>query len=92
MKKRMLLINATDNVGVLLEDVNQGDFVGFEGLELIANEKIEFAHKIAVRNINIGEEITKYGEAIGYALRPINKGEWIHTHNLDCKRGRMGRS
>ena len=38
-----------------------------------------------------GEDIIKYGEAIGYALTDIQKGQWIHIHNMDDAHGREGR-
>ncbi len=39
-------------------------------------------HKYAVRDIAQGENIIKYGEAIGHAVCSIKKGELVHTHNL----------
>lgn len=49
---------------------------------------IPYAHKIAVRDIQKGEEITKYGEEIGMATRDIVRGEHVHVHNMDSMRGR----
>lgn len=49
---------------------------------------IPYGHKIAVRAISEGEEITKYGEEIGMATKDIAKGEYVHVHNLDSMRGR----
>lgn len=89
--KRMLIINPADNVGVVMEDVEQGDEVTAQDTKVVALENIEFAHKIVLRDLVQGEEIIKYGESIGYALKPIKKGEWIHIHNLDCERARTGR-
>lgn len=60
-----LVINNKDNVAVLLEGI----------------ENIEIGHKIALRDINEGELIIKYGETIGIATCNIKKGEWVHTHN-----------
>ena len=45
-------------------------------------------HKIAVKEIKTGEQITKYGEEIGVATHDIKKGEYVHVHNLDSMRGR----
>ncbi len=49
---------------------------------------IPYGHKIAVRTINRGELIIKYGEEIGIATRDIACGEYVHVHNLDSMRGR----
>jgi altronate hydrolase len=89
--KRMLIIHSLDNVGVVLEDVVQGNEAVFRDVKIMAREGIEFAHKIALKDIGAGEEIIKYGNSIGYALKDIRKGEWIHIHNMDCDRARVGR-
>lgn len=39
-------------------------------------------HKYALRDINEGENIIKYGFPIGHATKNIKGGEHIHTHNL----------
>ena len=39
-------------------------------------------HKVALRDINKGENIIKYGYPIGYAICDIKQGEHIHTHNI----------
>ncbi len=39
-------------------------------------------HKYALRDINSGEDIIKYGNPIGHAVADIKKGEHIHSHNL----------
>ncbi|MBO5453878.1 MAG: altronate dehydratase [Clostridia bacterium] len=39
-------------------------------------------HKYALCDIKKGENIIKYGEAIGHATEDIKKGEHVHTHNL----------
>jgi altronate dehydratase small subunit len=51
-------------------------------------EAIEFGHKFAVRPIRGGEDIVKYGEVIGVAVRDITPGQHMHVHNLEGKRGR----
>lgn len=91
MLKRMLIINPADNVGVVMEDVEKGDEVTADGTKVVALENIEFAHKIVLCDLAPGDEIVKYGESIGYALKSIKKGEWVHNHNLDCERARTGR-
>jgi len=38
-------------------------------------------HKIAVKPIEAGEPVVKYGVSIGIATKPIAPGEWVHLHN-----------
>lgn len=39
-------------------------------------------HKIALRDMQKGHEIIKYGFCIGHATRDIKNGEHVHTHNM----------
>lgn len=39
-------------------------------------------HKVALEDIPQGGPVIKYGEVIGRASRDIEKGEWVHSHNL----------
>ncbi|NCC59272.1 MAG: D-galactarate dehydratase [Synergistales bacterium] len=57
-----------------------------ERLTVVGN--VPYGHKIATRDIALGEAIVKYGEEIGISTRRIRKGEYVHTHNLDSMRGR----
>ena len=51
-------------------------------------EVIPYGHKVAVRDIQVGEPIIKYGESIGRAVRDIKKGDYVHVHNMEAMRGR----
>lgn len=42
-------------------------------------------HKIALRGIEAGEAVRRYGQAIGFASQTILAGEHVHTHNLGIK-------
>ena len=46
---------------------------------------ISNGHKYARADILCGQDIIKYGEAIGYATQDIKKGEHVHTHNMKTK-------
>jgi altronate hydrolase len=39
-------------------------------------------HKIAVRRIEPGEPVRKYGQIIGQASQAIEAGQWVHCHNV----------
>lgn len=83
----MMVINAEDNVGVALCDLAAGEEILCEGVEcLIAGEAIPASHKIALRDMDAGEEIVKYGEVVAVCARKIERGAWIHTHNVESGR------
>ena len=88
MKRKMLVIHDSDNVGVLLESADKDDFFEYKDGEIRILEPVEFAHKIALGQIRKDEPIFKYGEEIGYALTDIQQGQWIHNHNMGCDRGK----
>ena len=43
---------------------------------------LENGHKYALCDIKKGENVIKYGNAIGHATDDIKKGEHVHTHNV----------
>ena len=43
---------------------------------------LQDGHKYALRDINAGENIIKYGNPIGHAVADIKKGEHVHSHNV----------
>jgi hypothetical protein len=44
-------------------------------------EAIGMGHKIALRPIQQGEMVVKYGVIIGEATQSIFEGQWVHLHN-----------
>lgn len=80
--KRFLKINPADNVCVALDLLKAGETVNVDGVEVTVKEDIENGHKFALRDLKAGENVIKYGYAIGHALSDISQGAWVHTHNL----------
>ncbi len=87
MKNNALIIHPRDNVAVALTALTSGSVVTTNGIEAFTTlDEIPISHKIALRNISIGEEIIKYGEVVAVSTQMIKKGQWVHTHNLESKR------
>ena len=78
---------ATAEGGVNRAEIEVRDKKG-ESVVIRALDPIPYGHKVAVREIETGEQIMKYGEEIGIATKEIKKGEYVHIHNLDSMRGR----
>lgn len=83
-----------DNVAVVFaEELENGmeilvkDKKG-EKKNLTVLAKVPYGHKVAIKPIAVGEEIIKYGEAIGVATKDIVEGDYVHIHNMDSQRGR----
>jgi altronate dehydratase small subunit len=79
-------IARADNVATLLADAEPG-LVTIRGesetREIRLIQPIKMGHKVALRAINGGSAVVKYGVTIGAAMRGIAPGEWVHLHN--CK-------
>ncbi|WP_418983070.1 UxaA family hydrolase [Alistipes sp.] len=81
--KRILKINAADNVAVALaDDLRKGETIDVDGVRVTLLEDIARGHKVALCDIAAGENVVKYGYPIGHALADIPQGAWIHSHNL----------
>ena len=90
--KRGLILHPEDNVASMLEEVQPGETVelnlGAEILPVEAIERVPFGFKMAVAEIAAGAPVIKYGEPIGLASQPIQRGALVHIHNLAGARGR----
>ncbi|MCS7464340.1 UxaA family hydrolase [Paenibacillus doosanensis] len=90
-----VMMKPQDKVAVALSQIPAGTTltVSSQGkeLEVTLLETIEFGHKFAVVPMEAGDDIIKYGEVIGAATRSIRRGEHVHIHNLEGKRGRGDR-
>lgn len=75
-------IDPSDNVAII---VNSGGLpAGTEFPDgLILKEHVPEAHKVALTDLGKGDTIIRYGEVIGYAKAPIEKGRWIDESLVD---------
>lgn len=83
----------SDTVGVaVVEDIKPGmKLNGWimetdETIELEAKDIVPLGHKIALGDIKANETIIKYGNDIGRAVAPIERGRHVHVHNVKTKR------
>ena len=91
-KLQAIVMKAKDNVCTVVEAVAAGADVGMdiEGVPrfIKAVDSIPLGHKLAIRAIQKGDIIVKYGEIIGRATQDIAVGQHVHVHNLESCRGR----
>ena len=88
MLRKSMMVHPRDCVAMLLEDGKKGDFIETPLGSISLLEDIEFAHKVCLVPLSKGAPVIKYGEEIGYTLRDVSPGEWLHTHNVGCDRGK----
>ena len=56
---------------------------GHQAGDIKVRGMVPAGHKVAVRDIAQGAPVLRYNQIIGFASKPIQAGEHIHTHNLD---------
>jgi (2R)-sulfolactate sulfo-lyase subunit alpha len=83
----------SDDVAVAITDLAAGELIevrvleeGAPSLSVQVREGIALGHKIALREIPAGHEVTEYGEQIGRATQPISAGSHVHVHNIRSAR------
>jgi|TARA_B110000259_G_scaffold167930_1_gene196601 (2R)-sulfolactate sulfo-lyase subunit alpha len=55
-------------------------------LNLTTISDIPIGHKVALKDLETGDTIIKYGVDIGRVVAPIKAGEHLHVHNVKTKR------
>lgn len=90
--RHFLVHDARDNVGVAIVDVEAGQTATGTSLDrrqsfqITALQAIPLGHKLALKDLKIGDAVIKYGEDIGRVAAQIRAGEHVHVHNLKTKR------
>lgn len=82
-----IIIDENDIVGVALRDIQAGYTLSCRFGSVCLRDNIPAGHKFALRDINDGEPVIKYGQTIGYALGRIPVGCHVHTKNLRTSLG-----
>ena len=75
-------IHSDDNVAVAIRSLVAGEEVEVEGARVLVRDDVPAGHKIALRALEPGEPVVKYGFPIGTTTQPIVAGSWVHSHNL----------
>lgn len=85
---KILKIDDKDNVVTCLVPIKKGDLITVDGEQMEVNDNIKRYHKIAIKDLNQGDVVYKYGQIIGTMTQNAKKGDYIHVHNLESTRGR----
>ena len=85
---RGILIHRDDNVAIARSSLVPGQSLDVENRSVVVKGFIPAGHKVAVHRIAAGSPVVRYGEPIGLAVRAIEAGDHVHTHNLNFDVGR----
>ena len=83
MSVQFLVHEDGDSVGVITVE---GVKAGQELTGWIMKEDKTITYKIALKDLNVGDTVFKYGTDIGKVVKPIRQGEHLHVHNVKTKR------
>jgi altronate hydrolase len=79
----MIVLSPGDNVGNALRGIAAGEGAhDGSGLKVRSLEEVPQGHKIALKAIEAGEKIVRFGVAVGIARAPIPRGRLVHVHNV----------
>ena len=87
-----LVHDTADTVGVAVVDIAAGtectgrDLSTNKSLTAKSAQDIPLGHKLALKDLAVGETVIKYGCEIGKVVQPIKAGQHVHVHNLKTKR------
>jgi len=72
-----IAMHALDNVAIVANDGGLPAGARFAS-GLVLRDKVPQAHKVALVDLAEGEAVRRYNVPIGYALRAIPAGSWVH--------------
>jgi galactarate dehydratase len=75
-------VNHQDNVAIIVDSEGVAAGTGLPG-EISAREWIPQSHKIALRPLEAGQSVLRYGQIIGFANRTIPAGSWVREEMID---------
>ncbi|HYT83474.1 MAG TPA: altronate dehydratase family protein, partial [Gemmatimonadales bacterium] len=78
-------IHPADDVLVAIRALPAGREIVVADDRVVLVEDVPAGHKIALRALEPGEPVVKYGFPIGAATAPIPPGAWVHSHNLKTR-------
>jgi (2R)-sulfolactate sulfo-lyase subunit alpha len=88
-----VLHDAKDTVAVVVvEGVTAGtDMTGWimdedKTIQVKAKQDIPIGHKVALKDMGVGDTVIKYGIDMGKVVAPITAGQHAHVHNIKTKR------
>jgi altronate hydrolase len=75
-------IHQSDDVAVAIRPLAAGEEVEVAGVRVRLRDDVPAGHKVALRDLDAGEPVVKYGFPIGETTARVPAGSWIHSHNL----------
>jgi altronate hydrolase len=75
-------LHETDNVAIARVPLSPGGTIVVAGRTVEVLDSVPAGHKVALVGIGAGENVRRYGQAIGKTRMAIEAGRHVHVHNL----------
>ena len=85
--EKLLKISDLDNVAVALADLKKDDTIMLSDNTIVLLDDVPFGHKVALVDIQEGDDVIKYGHRIGYARCDLKCGNLVNEKNLKTALG-----
>lgn len=88
LREVAVLLHSNDDVAIARLTLTPGVVLRLpedaaDGGKLVeVTQLIQPGHKVALRTVAEGQPVRRYGSVIGFAIKPIEVGTHVHTHNL----------
>ncbi|HYJ82608.1 MAG TPA: altronate dehydratase family protein [Allosphingosinicella sp.] len=84
--RALLRLDPGDDVAVALRTLAAGTRAeAADGIALEVRDEIPGGHKVALRDMDAGETVRKFGWPIGMLTAGVRAGEHVHGHNLSTR-------
>ncbi|QAY76017.1 UxaA family hydrolase [Sphingosinicella sp. BN140058] len=83
--RALLRLDPRDDVATALRPLAPGERLEVEGEVIDVREAIPFGHKLALRDLDAGAEVHKFGWPIGALRAPVRAGDHVHDHNVSTQ-------
>src|SRR5262245_27729929 len=78
-------LRAGDDGATARVPLYRGDTLRQGEREVTLRRDVPPGHKVALRDLEEGASIRKYGQIIGFATEAVAAGEHVHTHNCGVR-------
>ncbi|MDR0687536.1 MAG: altronate dehydratase family protein [Prevotellaceae bacterium] len=82
MMNKFLQIHPADNVAVAVAPLFAKSLITVNGVSFALKSDIPQGHKFALAPLQAGDNVIKYGYAIGRAIAGIAQGDWVNEKNI----------
>lgn len=79
-------LHSNDSIALVKKTLLPGLVIKLEdGESFKVRQLVQPGHKVAIKAVEQGDSVRRYGQIIGFASQPIVPGDHVHTHNVEMQ-------